>query len=380
MSSDPYDAAVIGGGVMGSATALHLARGGMRVVLFERRGLCMEASGVNAGSLSPMIKRAILIPHALRGYEIWQNSRKHLGLDIHAHAMEGLILAYTDDEAEELEDIMIERRDAGCPIEMIGPNRAKEIEPGLSENVVLAAYCTLDGHGDSSRSGLVFRHALIDAGVEVRDHTPVDSIDRRDGGFTVHSEAGTTKAGRVVLAGGAWLGRMARWLGYPLDVRYKVNQLVVTERLPPVVRTVLGVSNGMLTLKQAENGTVVMGGGWQGMGDLDTGGVGILSDSIAGNLQLGRYVIPALTGARLVRSWLGMEALMPDYNPVIGPIPGVEGAFIIGAVRGGWEIGPCLGQLLGDLILDREPELPLFDPPVYEDDVAVAETEERYGL
>lgn len=78
---------------------------------------------------------------------------------------------------------------------------------------------------------------------------------------------------------------MARWLGYPLDVRYKVNQLVVTERLPPVVRTVLGVSNGMLTLEQAENGTVVMGGGWQGMGDLDQGGVGILSDSVTGNLQ-----------------------------------------------------------------------------------------------
>ena len=66
MSNDPFDAAVIGGGVMGSATALRLARGGMRVVLFERQGLCMEASGVNAGSLSSMIKRAILIPHAMR--------------------------------------------------------------------------------------------------------------------------------------------------------------------------------------------------------------------------------------------------------------------------------------------------------------------------
>ena len=43
MSNDPFDAAVIGGGVMGSAMALRLARGGKRVVLFERQGLCMEA-------------------------------------------------------------------------------------------------------------------------------------------------------------------------------------------------------------------------------------------------------------------------------------------------------------------------------------------------
>ena len=63
-----------------------------------------------------MIKRATLIPLAMRGYEVWQNSKKHLGLDIHAHAMKGLIVAFTSDEAEELETIMIERRDAGCPI------------------------------------------------------------------------------------------------------------------------------------------------------------------------------------------------------------------------------------------------------------------------
>ena len=52
----------------------------------------------------------------MRGYEVWQISKKYLGLNIHAHAMEGLIVAYTSDEAKELETIMIERRDAGCPI------------------------------------------------------------------------------------------------------------------------------------------------------------------------------------------------------------------------------------------------------------------------
>ena len=360
-----YDAAVIGGGVMGCSTALRLALGGMRVVLFERQGLCAEASGVNAGSLSPMIKRAVLIPYAMKGFEIWQNSRKYLGMDIDSHATEGLVLSYTDDEAEELTAIMTERRDAGCPIELVGSNRALEIEPGLSDRVVLAAYCPLDGHGDSARSGLVFRHALGAAGVDVRVRTPVESAERTDGGFAVHAGEGTTEARRIVLAGGAWLGRMARWLGYPLDVRYKVNQLVVTERMRPVVRTVLGISNGMLTLKQAGNGSVVLGGGWQGVGDLDRGGVGMVSESVIGNLQLGRYVIPALAGARLVRGWLGIEALMPDYAPVIGPVPGVENAFVIGAVRGGWELGPYLGQLLGDRILGREPEMPLFDPPVY---------------
>ncbi|MDA0675063.1 MAG: FAD-binding oxidoreductase [Proteobacteria bacterium] len=365
MTSAPFDAAVIGGGVMGCSTALQLARGGMRVILFERGGLCMEASGVNAGSLSPMIKRSMLIPHAMRSYDIWQNSAKTLGMDVGGHRMPGLIAAYTDGEAEELESIMIERRDAGCPIEIVGPNRARELEPGLSDSVKLAAYCERDGHGDSSRSGKVFRNALTLAQVDLRTHTQVTGVDRAGDGFAVSAASGVVHAKRVVLAGGAWLGRMCRWLGYPLDVRFKVNQLVVTERIKPVVRTVLGVSNGMLTLKQSANGTVVLGGGWQGFGDLHQGGVELVADSVIGNLKLARVVIPGLTDVRVMRSWLGMEALMPSYDPVIGAVPDVENAFIIGCVRGGWEIGPCLGALLGDLILGREPDLPLFTPPTY---------------
>src|SRR6185436_6178469 len=51
-AADDFDMAVIGGGIMGCATALNLARGGMRTVLLDRRGLCMEASGVNAGTLT----------------------------------------------------------------------------------------------------------------------------------------------------------------------------------------------------------------------------------------------------------------------------------------------------------------------------------------
>ena len=47
-----YDIAIIGGGALGCSSALWLARGGMKVALIERSGLCMEASGRNAGTLT----------------------------------------------------------------------------------------------------------------------------------------------------------------------------------------------------------------------------------------------------------------------------------------------------------------------------------------
>ena len=67
----PFDAAVVGGGVMGCTTALFLARGGMRVALIERDALCRAASGVNAGTLTLHMTRAALVPYAMRAWHMW---------------------------------------------------------------------------------------------------------------------------------------------------------------------------------------------------------------------------------------------------------------------------------------------------------------------
>jgi sarcosine oxidase subunit beta len=155
---------------------------------------------------------------------------------------------------------------------------------------------------------------------------------------------------------------MTSWLGFRLPVQFKVNQMIVTERAAPTVRTVLGVQNGLLTLKQSSNGTIVIGGGWQGHGDLHNGAWNIDPEAVVRNLQLARYVIPKVSNLRIVRTWLGLEALLPDYLPAVGAVPGVDGAYVIGCCRGGWAIGPCLGSLLADFILDKELRLPIFDP------------------
>lgn len=71
----------------------------------------------------------------------------------------------------------------------------------------------------------------------------------------------------IVLAGGVWLEPMARWFGMDLPIKTLTNQLAVTERTAPVMRTVVGIASGLLSLKQFPHGTVVIGGGWQGKRD-----------------------------------------------------------------------------------------------------------------
>lgn len=361
-SAAMFDVAVVGAGIMGSTVALHLGRGGMRVALIDRGAVCREASGINAGTLTLHMTRASLIPYAMRGFELWRSAAEWLGSEVEVRQTDGLSLAFTPAEAELLERRAAARRDAGAPIELVTPQRAAEIEPGLNRTVLAAAYCRLDGFSAAYRTGRAFVAALRSADVQVIENRPVTGIEREGSTFLVRSAAGTLRARRLVLAGGVWLEQMLGWLGVSIRVKCLINQLAVTERLKPVMRTVLGIANGLLSLKQFDNGTVVIGGGWQGKGDPDRGAVEIVPDNLIGNLRLARWVIPTLAESRIVRIWLGLEAETADAMPLAGPVAGVEGAFVIGSVHSGYTSGPFMGRLLADLILGRQPEMPLFDP------------------
>ncbi len=356
-----YDAAVIGAGVMGCSTALHLARGGMRVALLDRGAICREASGVNAGTLTMQMTRAALIPYALRAHEMWIRMGQWCdGGDVLGVACPGLSVAFTEGEAAMLEERVTARRAAGAPIELVSPERAREIEPGLSDRLILAGHCPIDGFTSAYLTGRAFRPALLNAGVDVFENRAVRGMDQARGGFTLDTASGPLSARRVVLAGGVWLEGMAAWLGVHLPIKVLINQLVVTERVAPVMRTVLGVASGLLSLKQYANGSVLIGGGWQGIGDRERGGLAVRAENFRGNVRLAAFTVPALREARVVRSWLGLEAETADALPVIGPLPGVPDAWIIGSVHSGYTSGPYMGKLLAQAVLGQGPELPLF--------------------
>lgn len=197
----------------------------------------------------------------------------------------------------------------------------------------------------------------------VRERTPVDAIARDGDGFSVATANDTpltTK--RLLLAGGFGLEPLMGMLGVHIPVRVRVNTVSVTERMPALVGGVIGHATGLLTLKQKANGTVLIGGGWQGKRDPETGIGRVDPATLLPNLRLAQFAVPPLADARIVRSWTGFEANVADFYPLAGPLPGVTDAFVLGCVRGGYTIGPYIGSLMGDLILGREPERPLFDP------------------
>ena len=354
-----FDVIVLGGGIMGCSTALFLARAGMSVALVERDSLCRSASGVNAGTLTLQMTRSALIPHALQGWQLWITARDWLGHDVGVVQAPGLCLAFTNDEAELLESRAMARGRAGAPMEMITARRALELEPGLSARVLLASHCAIDGYASAYLTGLAFARALQEAGCTILECEEALGIEN-DNGFTVATASGRHLGKRLVLAGGVWLEPMLAMLGVEVRVKTLINQLIVLERMRPVMRSVVTIANGLLSLKQFANGTTLIGGGWQGRGNRETGESGLDPENLTGNAQLAAYAIPALTESRIVRAWTGFEAETADALPMLGHIPSIDGAFVIGSAHSGYTSGPYLGKLLSDLILEREPKLPAF--------------------
>ncbi|MGY9046491.1 MAG: NAD(P)/FAD-dependent oxidoreductase [Rhodobacterales bacterium] len=355
-----YDLAVVGGGIHGASVALFAARGGMNVVLLEAGALARQASGTNAGTLTMQMTRAALIPYALKAHEMWVNAPHWLGHDVGVVACDGLSLAFTEAEEQLLSERAKARSAAGAPINLVTKAEATRIEPGVNPSIRMASHCAIDGYANAYLTGLAYRRALRDAGVTIREYTPVTGLAASGKGYEIRLAQKAIAASQVVLTGGVWLEPMLKWLDIQLPIKTLVNQLSVTERTGPVMRTVLGIASGLLSLKQFPHGTVVIGGGWQGEGRRETNYHRTTHDSTVGNARLAVHAIPALRNTRLVRSWTGFEAETADALPIVGPVPGHPGVWVSGSVHSGYTSAPYIAHCLTQAILGHHPEMPLF--------------------
>ena len=353
-----FDIAIVGGGIMGCGAALRLDEGGMSTIVLEQGDMGQGASGVNAGTLSMQIKRVKLMPYAIKGHAEWAAMGEAVGFK----KTGGYTLAFNDHEAELLSARMTMKREAGADISFVTPSELSAVEPYLAKKVVAASYCPDDGYANSSLTGTYYRRRIEDAGIHFIERFKVTYIRRTSEGYEINSGNQTISARRILLACGGWMKDVAAMIDADLPIRARVNTVSVTERAPKLMNSVIGHATGLLTMKQKENGTVLIGGGWQGKGTPQQGRGSVSMDTLTPNLQLAGFVVPALSKVRIVRSWTGFEANVPDFYPLAGKLANNDNAFVLGCVRGGYTIGPYISNLMGDYILGKEPEMPLFDP------------------
>ena len=354
---------MVGAGIQGLATALSLARAGRDVVICERGDPWREASGVNAGSLGIQNKRLPLVPLAQAALRDWASFQHELG-DVGFVPSGGLKVAETDDDAVHLRASAEQQRALGVRIEWLEGEPLGRFAPWLGRGVVAATFCPDDGFAIPLLAGPVLIETARKAGANLWPHTPLVGVRPDGDGFSVETTRGTIVCRTLVVAAGAWSGEVARLLGVTLPVTLDVNMLTITEPAPVVMDRLVTHVRGILTLKQYPNGTCMIGGGWQGHGDIAARRKDLDYEMLVHNARVAAGVVPGLATLQIVRCWAGLEGATPDLLPLLGRLPGHRNVFVTACARGGFTLGPVLGRLLGEMIVHGEASMPVadFDP------------------
>jgi sarcosine oxidase, subunit beta len=356
------DIAIIGGGVNGSSTGLELAKNGLNVTIIDKNLICRGASGVNAGTLTMHMTRAQLIPYAKKGWELWMNTSEWLSKEIEVEKKNGLCLAFTEDEEKLLIERSKVRKKYGADIKVISRKEAQRVDSNINPNIRCAAFCEMDGYVSANQTGYAYSKALKENKVNILENYSVSEIEYNNNKYVIVFENGEKLiASNLILATGVNLGKTLKFLQIHINIKCLPQQLIVSERMPKIMDTVITVANGKLSLKQFNNGTVLIGGGWPGIGNIEDNYTETKPENLIGNMMLACHAIPKLKNSRVARVWLGLEAETDDAMPIIGEIPNFKNAYVIGSIHSGYTSGPYMGKLLAEKILGKDVDLSLFD-------------------
>jgi sarcosine oxidase subunit beta len=357
-------AIVVGGGLHGLSTALHLARTpGWQVTLLERRHVGRHSSGINAGGVRRLGRDVREIALSVVAAEMWLNIRALVGDDCGFQPSGQVKVAESEADMTKLEARAAQVRALGWTHEeMLDRAELRRLLPAIAPHVRGALVVRDDGAASPMQTVMAFRRAAAAAGVEIREGVAVLGLrSARGGGIAVETDvAGTLEAERVANCAGAWAPAMARLAGEEIPCGTKASMMIATERLPRFCEPTVGSASRALSFKQSPQGTLVIGGGHQGRNDLATETSVVDFRNLAKAAQIATELFPCIAGARIVRSWCGIEARTPDQIPVIGESRTLPGLFHSFGFSGhGFQLSPAAGAAVAELMARGGTNLPV---------------------
>lgn len=344
---------IIGGGINGCVTAYHLARSGQEVLLLDRAALASEGSSANAGTLSVQNKPTRMTASTIAAVEEWKALDQALNGKLNYHRLGGFRIAQTQEQLDKIRRIAEQQRAAGLDVVPCSKEDILRAEPNITTDIVGGNWCEIDGYADSKTAVKTIGAEAVRLGADIRTFCGAESIRENDGTYIVRTQNGTEIcAKQVLLSAGMWSKELAAQIGVALPIEQRLFQMIVTEPAPDLIGHVITHATGKLTIKQShENGSLLIGGGWRGIGDYRTFQKEVSLDNMVGNAQLAIACFPRLAQLNVLRTWAGFDARTPDESPIFGEIPGHKNLFVVGAGQGGFTTGPAYGKFMAELMM-----------------------------
>ncbi|MCC7276357.1 MAG: FAD-binding oxidoreductase [Alphaproteobacteria bacterium] len=359
--TETADVVIVGGGLHGSSAAFQLARRGLRPLVVEKDYVARHASGVNAGGVRRLGRHPAEIPLSIASMEMWHGIADLLDDDCGFVHCGQVKVAESAADMEVLRARVAQVRALGFDHEeLIDQGELRRLVPAISDHCVGGIVSRADGAADPYRTTNAFRRKAESLGARYREGTRALALRREGAAWRVETDRGAVVAPVVVNAAGAWADRIAAMVGERAPVEPSAFLLMISARLPRFIEPVLGATARPLSFKQFANGTVLIGGGQRGLIDRDRNWTAINFRGLASSARTVFDLFPAMRAATIVRTWAGIEGVMPDQIPVIGPSRTEEGIFhAFGFTGHGFQLGPVVGALMAELITTGHTNLPI---------------------
>ncbi|MFI0449298.1 NAD(P)/FAD-dependent oxidoreductase [Actinomadura sp. 6N118] len=350
------DVVVVGGGVMGTSIAFHLAEAGVDVVLIERDELGSGSTCKAAGGVRAQFSDEVNIQLGARSLEAFGRFGQRPGQEIDLHRVGYLFLLSTAEDVAAFEQSVALQNELGVPSRMISVNEAKRLSPLIETDGLLAAtFSPDDGHCTPESVVLGYATGARRHGARVLPHCELLDVEMGDGIRAVRTSRGHIETSAVVCAAGAWSAAIGDMVGVNLPVTPLRRQIVFTEPMPDLPRPVPMTIDFATTFYFHGEGHGLM----LGMSDPDERPGFRLERDDAWLPRLGEAMAtraPSLLEVGVTTGWAGLYEVSPDHNALIGEAPGVSRFLYATGFSGhGFLQGPAIGEIIRDLYLGREP-------------------------
>lgn len=368
-SSEGFDVAVVGGGVIGLSCAWRLAKRGARVVVLERGEPGCGATRVAAGMLAPVGELSFgepeLLELTLAAARLYPGFVAELetasGIATGFEQLGALHVALDRDEAAQLRRVHDLQRSLELAAEWLPPRKCRELEPGLTPSFHGGVFAAGEAAVDPRALSRALAAALQAAGGELR--TGIEVVDgifdgERLVGVRTEPTPGSAgpldraageelRAETVVLAAGAWSGA-ADWLPQHArprvrPVKGQVLELRRRDEEPPA-RHIL--ASERVYLVPRPDGRLIVGATVEEMG-FDTA---VTAGGVHELLREAYRLLPDVAEMELLDAIAGLRPGTPSNLPLVGP-GAIEGLVLAtGHYRNGILLAPLAAETVADLL------------------------------
>ncbi len=371
---------IIGGGVMGCSLAYHLCNEGWTdLVLLEKAELTSGSTWHAAGQITHSVSHFGLAKMAVYGTELYPKLEAETGQSATWHGCGSLRVAYEDAEVDWLHYTLSVGRGLGLEMEIVGPDRIRELHPFYNLDGIKAALHTPDdGHVDPAGVSFALAAGARQMGADVIRRNRATGMTRSGNGWVVHTEQGDIHAELVVNAGGTYARQIGRWAGLDLPIANLLHHYLITDPVPefqdlpdelPVVRDDRQVSgyvrmeqkSGLIGIYEKANAATIWDDGtpWDAENELFDPDY----DRIMPWLENAMERMPVLAELGIKRVVHGAITHPPDGNMMLGP-SGVPGVWLCCGSQVGIAWGPGAGKYLAQWMVHGAADISMasFDP------------------